>query len=113
VQGLGQALVEEAVYVENGQMLSGSLVEYGIFRAPQVPEVHSELLETLSPLNPLGAKGIGEAGTIGAPPAIVNAVIDALEPFGVRHIDVPLRPEKIWKLMGSARAPEVGHHQRD
>jgi carbon-monoxide dehydrogenase large subunit len=113
VQGLGQALVEEAVYDENGQMLSGSLMEYGIFRAPQVPEVHSELLETLSPLNPLGTKGIGEAGTIGAPPAIVNAVIDALEPFGVRHIDVPLRPEKIWKLMRSARAPEVGHHQRD
>ncbi|MGH2426271.1 MAG: xanthine dehydrogenase family protein molybdopterin-binding subunit [bacterium] len=113
VQGLGQALVEEAVYDENGQMLSGSLTEYGIFRAPQVPEVHSDLLETLSPLNPLGAKGIGEAGTIGAPPAIVNAVIDALEPFGVRHIDVPLRSEKIWKLMRGARAPEVGHHQRD
>ncbi|HET6781196.1 MAG TPA: xanthine dehydrogenase family protein molybdopterin-binding subunit [bacterium] len=113
VQGLGQALVEEAVYDDSGQMLTGSLTEYGILHAPQVPEVHSELLETRSPLNPLGAKGIGEAGTIGAPPAIVNAVVDALEPFGVRHIDVPLRPEKIWRLIRSARTPEVGDHQRD
>jgi carbon-monoxide dehydrogenase large subunit len=101
-QGLGQALVEEAVYDETGQMVTASLTEYGLLHAPQVPEVHSELLETLSPLNPLGAKGIGEAGTIGAPPAVVNAVIDALASFGVSNIDVPLRPEKVWRLLNPA-----------
>jgi len=112
-QGLGQALVEEVVYDENGQMVTGSLTEYGLLRAPQVPTVHSDLLETLSPLNPLGAKGIGEAGTIGAPAAVVNAVIDALAPYGVLHVDVPLRPEKIWRLLSRGRSAEVRNRQRD
>ncbi len=99
IQGTGQVFVEQALYDGDGQPLTATFTEYGLLRAPQVPSVTSEFLETLSPLNPLGAKGVGEAGAIGAPPALANAVLDALDPLGVRHVDFPLTPMKLWKIV--------------
>ncbi|MFN8471484.1 MAG: xanthine dehydrogenase family protein molybdopterin-binding subunit [Anaerolineae bacterium] len=100
-QGLGEALSEEVVYDESGQMLTASFMDYGVLRATQMPEIITAFLETPSPLNPLGVKGIGESGTIGAPPAIVNAVVDALAPLGVRNVDMPLTAEKLWRLISA------------
>jgi carbon-monoxide dehydrogenase large subunit len=97
-QGLGQALFEQAVYDDNGQLLSGELTDYAVPKASMLPWIESHHTETPSPVNPLGVKGVGEAGTIGCSPAVVNSVVDALSPLGVRHIDMPLTPEKIWKL---------------
>ncbi|TMA11708.1 MAG: xanthine dehydrogenase family protein molybdopterin-binding subunit [Deltaproteobacteria bacterium] len=97
-QGLGQALFEEVVYDENGQLLTSSLMDYALPRAVDLPHLDLARTETPTPVNPLGVKGVGEAGTIGSTPAIVNAVVDALVPFGVTHIDMPLKPEKIWRL---------------
>ena len=102
VQGLGQALVEEAVYDESGQLVTGTFGDYAMLRAAHAPAVTAEFTETLSPYNPLGAKGVGEAGTVGAPPAIANAVVDALSPLGVRHVDLPLTQEKLWRLLREA-----------
>jgi len=96
-QGIGQALLEEVVYDENGQLLSGSLMDYAIPRAELFPSFTLDKTETPTPLNPLGVKGIGEAATIGSTPAIANAVIDALSHLGVRHVDIPLRSEKLWR----------------
>src|SRR5439155_26445374 len=101
-QGLGQALWEEAVYDENGQLLTGELTDYAIPRAPYMPWIESSHTETPSPVNPLGVKGVGEAGTIGCSPAVVNSVVDALSPLGVRHIDMPMTPEKVWQLIQQA-----------
>lgn len=102
-QGIGQALYEEAAYdVESGQPLAGTLLDYVLPRATQVPAFVTASIETPSPLNPLGAKGAGEAGTIGAPPAIVNAVLDALAPFGVTTLDMPLTPPKVWSAIAEA-----------
>jgi carbon-monoxide dehydrogenase large subunit len=98
-QGLGQALWEEAVYDDNGQLLSGELTDYALPRAHSMPWIESSHTETPSPVNPLGVKGVGEAGTIGCSPAVVNSVVDALSILGVRHIDMPLSPQKIWKLI--------------
>jgi aerobic carbon-monoxide dehydrogenase large subunit len=98
-QGLGQALWERAVYDENGQLVTGELMDYSVPRAHMMPWIESEHTTTPSPVNPLGVKGVGEAGTIGCSPAVVNSVVDALSPLGVRHIDMPLTPEKIWKLV--------------
>jgi aerobic carbon-monoxide dehydrogenase large subunit len=98
-QGLGQALWEEAVYDDNGQLLSGELTDYAIPRAMFMPWIESSHTTTPSPVNPLGVKGVGEAGTIGCSPAVVNSVVDALSPLGVRHIDMPLTPQKIWNLI--------------
>jgi aerobic carbon-monoxide dehydrogenase large subunit len=98
-QGLGQALWEEAVYDEQGQLVTGELTDYALPRASFMPFIESSHTETPSPVNPLGVKGVGEAGTIGCSPAVVNSVVDALSPLGVRHIDMPLTPEKIWKLI--------------
>ena len=99
VQAMGQALLEEVVYDENGQMLTGSLMDYALPKAHNFPRLELANTVTPSPVNPMGVKGVGEAGTIGGTPAFVNAVVDALKPFGVRHIDMPLRPEKLWRLM--------------
>jgi carbon-monoxide dehydrogenase large subunit len=98
-QGIGQALFEEVLYDPNGQLLTGTLMDYALPISTQVPEFITDLIETPSPFNPLGAKGVGEAGCIGAPPAIVNAVLDALAPLGMREIDMPLKPEKIWEIL--------------
>jgi carbon-monoxide dehydrogenase large subunit len=98
-QGLGQALFEQAVYDENGQLITGELMDYALPRARMMPWIESSHTETPSPVNPLGVKGVGEAGTIGCSPAVVNSVVDALSPLGVKHIDMPLTAEKIWKLV--------------
>ncbi len=100
-QGLAQALYEEAVYDENGQLLTGELMDYAVPKAHQLPHYELDHTVTPTPVNPLGAKGVGEAGTIGSTPAVANAVIDALAPFGVQHVDLPLRPEKVWRMMNN------------
>jgi len=104
VQGIAQALHEEVVYDENGQLLTGTLMDYAVPRAHDFPEFELDRTITPSPVNPLGVKGVGEAGTIGSTPAVVNAVVDALAPFGISHIDMPLRSEKIWKILKGRKA---------
>ncbi len=107
-QGVGQALYEETVYDENGQLLTGSLMDYVMPKATQVPQYLCDRTVTPTDVNPLGAKGVGEAGIIGSTPAVVNAVVDALAPYGVRNLDMPLKPEKIWKILRSSRAGVAG-----
>jgi aerobic carbon-monoxide dehydrogenase large subunit len=101
-QGIGQAMWEELAYDENGQLLTGTLMDYALPKARDFCWFETANTETRTPVNPLGVKGVGEAGTIGSTPAVVNAVVDALSAFGVRHIDMPLKPEKIWRLMHQA-----------
>ncbi len=101
-QGIAQALYEEIVYDEQGQLITGSLMDYAIPKSEFLPMFQNDRTETLSPLNPLGAKGIGELATIGSTPAIVNAVVDALSPFGIRHIDMPLKPQRVWEAIQNA-----------
>jgi len=110
-QGLGQALYEEVVYDENGQILTGSLMDYALPRAANLPRLQLARTETPTPVNPLGVKGIGEAGTIGSTPAVVSAVVDALAPFGVTHIDMPLTPQKIWRLCREKKPAPAGRRQ--
>jgi aerobic carbon-monoxide dehydrogenase large subunit len=98
-QGFGQALQEQIVYDETGQLLTGTLMDYGPPRSTQLPNFETAHTVTPSPFNPLGVKGVGEAGTTGAPPALVNATLDALKPFGVTHIDMPLTSERIWRAI--------------
>jgi carbon-monoxide dehydrogenase large subunit len=102
VQGMGQALWEEAVYDESGQLLTGSLAEYAIPKAHQLPEIEVLSTVTPSPHHPLGVKGIGEAGTIASTVTVYNAVIDALEPYSVRSIPMPLTPERVWSAIHQA-----------
>lgn len=102
VQSIGQALYEEAVYDEQGQLVTGTLMDYAIPKAAMVPWIDLGRTETPSPVNPMGVKGVGEAGTIGATPAIVGALVDALSPFGVRHLDMPIRPENLWRIISKA-----------
>lgn len=102
-QGIGQALYEEVVYDEEGQLLTSTLMDYTLPIATQLPTFTTATVETPSPTNPLGAKGVGEAGCIAAPPAIVNAVLDALSPLGITAIDMPLKSEKVWTLIQEAR----------
>ncbi|MDW8327848.1 MAG: xanthine dehydrogenase family protein molybdopterin-binding subunit [Anaerolineales bacterium] len=99
VQGVGQALWEHGLYDENGQLISATLMEYAVPHAHQFPMIETARVETPSPHNPLGVKGAGEMGTITSTVAVANAVMDALAPLGVRHIDLPLTPEKIWRAM--------------
>jgi aerobic carbon-monoxide dehydrogenase large subunit len=99
VQGIGQALWEGMVYSPEGQPLTGSLLDYAVPGAVGLPELITDTVETPSPMNPLGIKGVGELPTVAAPAAVANAVMDALAGFGVRHIDTPLTPEKIWRAM--------------
>jgi len=101
VQALGQAMYEEIVYDEQGQLVTGTLMDYAVPKAAMIPTLELERTETPSPVNPLGVKGVGEAGTIGATPAIVNAIVDALSPFGIRHLDMPVRPEAVWKIISA------------
>ncbi|HEU4435337.1 MAG TPA: xanthine dehydrogenase family protein molybdopterin-binding subunit, partial [Pyrinomonadaceae bacterium] len=102
VQSIGQALFEEVVYNEDGQLITGTLMDYAAPRASHVPNFELDRTETPTPVNPLGVKGVGEAGTIGATPAIVGAVIDALAPFGVKHLDMPIKPENVWRIINNA-----------
>jgi len=102
-QGVGQALLEHGVYDDNGQLITMGLSEYALPRAHHFPPMVTGRTETPSPHNPLGVKGVGEMGTIAATPTIVNAVMDALAPLGIRHLDMPLTPEKIWRAMQAAK----------
>jgi carbon-monoxide dehydrogenase large subunit len=98
-------MMERCVYDENGQLLTGELLDYAIPKAHNAPKIVVDRVETPSPVNPLGAKGVGEAGTIGATPAFINAVCDALEPLGIRHIDMPLTPARVWHAIPKSRQP--------
>jgi len=100
-QGVGQALYEHVQYDQAGQPMSASLMDYAVPFADSLPAIESYLVCTPSPVNPLGVKGMGESGTIGVTPALVNAVMDALRPYGIRHLDMPLTPEKIWAAIQS------------
>jgi carbon-monoxide dehydrogenase large subunit len=100
---LGQCLFERCVYDENGQLLTGEFMDYPMPRAADIPDYILGHTITPSPTNPLGIKGVGEAGTIGATPAIANAVVDALAPFGVKHLDLPFTPEKVWRAMAQRK----------
>ncbi|MCP1968530.1 xanthine dehydrogenase family protein molybdopterin-binding subunit [Bradyrhizobium elkanii] len=104
VQGIAQALFEEVSYdSDSGQLLTGSLLDYAVPRAEHVPNIRSSFQQTPSPTNPIGVKGIGESGSIAAPPCMVHAVLDALSPFGIKHLDMPLTPPRIWAAIRSAR----------
>jgi len=98
-QGVGQALYEGAQYSKDGQLLNGSYLDYTMPRADDLPNFEVDRQVTPCPHNPLGVKGAGEAGAIGSTPAVVNAVIDALKPFGIRDLQMPLTPERVWKAM--------------
>ena len=102
VQGLGQALYEEAVYDETGNLLTSSLQDYAVPKAGHMPAIETASTITQCPHNPLGVKGVGEAGAIAAPPAVVNAVIDALSPFNVTNLDMPLTGETVWRAVHDA-----------
>jgi len=105
IQGIGQALIEHQVYDrQSGQLLSGSFMDYGMPRADTMPDVQAELEEVPCKTNPLGVKGIGESGTIGAPPTVINALIDALAPLGVEAIDMPATPMRVWETIARAKA---------
>ena len=99
VQGVGQALSEEAIYDESGQLITGSMMDYAIPTAESVPSIITDRTTTPSPTNPLGVKGAGETGTIAASPAVMNAVVDALSPFGIKHMNMPAKSEKVWRAM--------------
>jgi carbon-monoxide dehydrogenase large subunit len=108
-QGVAQAVLEEVVYDREGQLVTGSLMDYALPRADDLPSFVTDQTVTVTPFNPLGAKGIGEAATIGSTPAVVNAVMDALRPYGIRHLDMPLRAERVWQAMqGGAAAGAAG-----
>ena len=101
-QGLAQALYEEAIYDEDGNLVTSSMVDYMIPGAPEIPNMTLDRTVTPSPSNPLGIKGVGEAGTIGAPQAAINAVVDALSHLGVKHIDMPASPMRVWETIQAA-----------
>jgi carbon-monoxide dehydrogenase large subunit len=101
-QGVAQALYERGVYDENGQLLSGTLMDYAIPKFAMLPSYELDRTVTPSPVNPMGVKGAGEAGTIGSAQAVMNAVIDALSPFGVKHLQMPATAERVWNAMHSS-----------
>jgi aerobic carbon-monoxide dehydrogenase large subunit len=103
-QAVGQALAEQVVYDAEGQLLTGSLGDYAVPRAADMPPMLLDHTVTPSPFNPLGAKGVGEAGTNGCPPAIANAVMDALSPLGVQHLDLPFTAERVWQAIQAGSA---------
>jgi carbon-monoxide dehydrogenase large subunit len=104
VQGIAQALYEEVSYdADTGQLMTGSLLDYAVPRAEHVPSIQSLFQETPSPTNPIGVKGIGESGSIAAPPCMVHAVLDALSPFGIKHLDMPMTPPRVWAAIQNAR----------
>jgi carbon-monoxide dehydrogenase large subunit len=102
-QGIGQALLENAAYDGSGQLMTGSYMDYTMPRADNVPNITVGTETTLCTHNPLGVKGCGEVGAIGSPPAVINAVVDALRDYGVRHIDMPATPQKIWAILEAGR----------
>jgi aerobic carbon-monoxide dehydrogenase large subunit len=105
LQGFAEAVSEQVCYAEDGQLVNGSFLGYGILSAADAPELHSEFIETPSPLNPLGVRGIAETGTTGMPAVMASAVTDALSPFGLRHLDPPYTPERLHAAMRGTAAP--------
>ncbi|MGH7087555.1 MAG: molybdopterin cofactor-binding domain-containing protein, partial [Stellaceae bacterium] len=102
-QGLGETLLEEVVYESGtGQLLTGTFMDYAMPHADEMPEIRSALAPVPTKTNLIGSKGGSEAGNVGAPAAIVNAVVDALSPWGIRHIPLPARPEQIWRALRDA-----------
>ncbi|MGH3147041.1 MAG: xanthine dehydrogenase family protein molybdopterin-binding subunit, partial [Rubrobacter sp.] len=112
-QGIGQALYEEAVYDDDGNLVTGTMVDYLVPGAPEIPNMILDRTETPSPTNPMGVKGIGESGAIAAQPAVINAVIDALSHEGVTHIDMPASPYKVWQALQEARNRTAGTRDAD
>ncbi|MGO4568848.1 xanthine dehydrogenase family protein molybdopterin-binding subunit [Rhizobium sp. 2YAF20] len=104
VQGIGQALFEHGVYDDAGQLLSGSFMDYCMPRADNLPQIVVEPLSTMCAHTPMGVKGCGECGTIGSPAAVISAVVDALRPLGVTHVDMPAAPNRIWNIIRNSRA---------
>jgi carbon-monoxide dehydrogenase large subunit len=110
-QGIGQALYEEGVYDDDGNLVTTTMADYLLPSAADLPVFQTDRTETPATSNPLGVKGVGEAGTIASTPAVVNAVIDALRPLGVRDVPMPCTPERVWRAIGLARlgrAPDSG-----
>src|SRR5262249_1687437 len=103
-QGVAEALYERVVWDEDGQLMTSSLLDYAVPTAEMAPSYELDFTETPSPFNPLGAKGVGESGCVSAPPAIVNAVLDALAPLGIRNLNMPLTSEKVWQAIRQAEA---------
>jgi carbon-monoxide dehydrogenase large subunit len=112
-QGIAQAIYEEAVYDEGGNLVTGSMVDYLVPGAPELPNYTLDRTVTPSPTNVMGVKGIGEAGTIGSPVAVINSVIDALKPFGVTHIDMPASPWNVWRTIQEAGDGGAGTRDAD
>jgi aerobic carbon-monoxide dehydrogenase large subunit len=108
--GIGQALYEQIVYDEQGQLITGTLVDYAMPTAAELPSFETDRTETPSPVNSLGVKGVGETGTIAASPAVLNALVDALRPLGVSYIDMPLTPLRVWQAIqeGRGAGPDEG-----
>jgi aerobic carbon-monoxide dehydrogenase large subunit len=104
-QGIGQALMENVAFdADSGQMLSASFMDYAMPRASDVPlHVDMDFIDVPAKTNPLGVKGVGEAGCVGAPPVIMNAILDALRPLGVKHLDMPATPRRVWEALQAAR----------
>jgi carbon-monoxide dehydrogenase large subunit len=102
-QGIAEALYEEAVYDDEGNLVTGTMTNYLIPGPPELPSFTLDRTETPSPTNPLGVKGIGEAGTIASPPAVINAIVDALAPLGVTEVERPATPERVWRAIQEAR----------
>jgi carbon-monoxide dehydrogenase large subunit len=113
IQGLGEALQETVVYDDDGQLLSGTMMDYAVPKASQMPRVETAATVTPSPVNPLGVKGTGEAGTIPSAAVLVSAVCDALAPFGIRHIDKPLTPARVWAALQASKRGNGGQGARE
>ena len=112
-QGIAQALFEQYVYDDDGNPLTSTLADYAMPSAAELPSFEASNTETPSPLNPLGAKGIGESGTIGSTPAVQSAVIDALRHLGIRHLDIPCTPERVWTAIRDAEAGRLTPEWRE
>jgi aerobic carbon-monoxide dehydrogenase large subunit len=105
VQGLGQALMEHAIYDDSGQLLTGSFMDYAMPHAAEMPSMHVSTVEVPCKNNPLGVKGCGEAGSVASPAAVINAIIDALADLGVRHVDMPATPHRVWQVIQEHQRP--------
>jgi carbon-monoxide dehydrogenase large subunit len=112
-QGIAQALYEGVIYSEEGNLMTGSMVDYMIPGAPELPNFTLDRTVTPSPSNPLGVKGVGEAGTIGSPPAVMNSIIDALSPLGVKHMDMPALPMRVWNAIQDAQGQHAASGEYD
>jgi carbon-monoxide dehydrogenase large subunit len=113
VHAVGQALYEQVVYDDEGQLVTGTFVDYALPTAAELPSFETDRTETPSPVNSLGVKGVGEAGTIAATPAVAAAVLDALEPVGVRDLDMPFTPLRVWQAIQAAKGDGAGPPDSD